>query len=153
MTLTRDSLLFFDASCLIAAAASPSGGSGFLLSVCQAGFLKACSSASVLLEAERNIAAKLPAAALATYHLQIAAAPLVLVSTPSRRSIHQHGPVFGEDAHVVASVLAAQAPYLLTLDRPLIQQIVQAGLPLIALTPGDFIQTVLPGHPDFAAIR
>src|SRR5581483_8283682 len=102
MTLTRDSLLFFDASCLIAAAASPSGGSGFLLSVCQAGFLKACSSASVLLEAERNIAAKLPAAALATYHLQIAAAPLVLVSTPSRRSIHQHGPVFGEDAHVVA---------------------------------------------------
>ena len=63
MTLTRDSLLFFDATCLIAAAGSPTGGSGFLLSVCQAGFLKACSAPSVLLEAERNISAKLPPAA------------------------------------------------------------------------------------------
>ena len=59
MTLTRDSLLFFDATCLIAAAGSPSGGSGFLLSVCQSGFLNAFSSRSVLVEAERNITAKL----------------------------------------------------------------------------------------------
>jgi len=48
MSLTRDSLLFFDATCLIAAAGSPTGGSGFLLSVCLAGFLKAGSSPSVL---------------------------------------------------------------------------------------------------------
>ena len=84
MTLTRNSLLFFDATCLIAAAGSPTGGSGFLVSVCQAGFLKACSSPSVLVEAERNITAKLPPVALATYHLQLAATPIILVSTPPR---------------------------------------------------------------------
>src|SRR5215213_1068817 len=103
MTLTRDSLLFFDATCLIAAAGSPTGGSGFLLSVCQASFLKACSSPSVLVEAERNITAKLPPAALATYHLQLATTPISLVSTPPRQTIQQYDSPFGKDAHVVAS--------------------------------------------------
>lgn len=153
MTITRNTLLFFDAASLIAAAGSPTGGSGFLLSVCQAGFLKACSSPSVLVEAERNIRAKLPAAALATYHLQLAATPLILVSPPPRGIIQQHEPIFGKDAHVVASSLAAQAAYLLTLDRPLIQKIEEAGLVLTALTPGDFIQTVLPTHSEFTSIR
>src|SRR5687767_4883367 len=123
MTLSRNSLIFFDATCLIAAAGSPTGGSGFLLSVCQAGFLKACGSPSVLLEAERNISNKLPPAALATYHLQLTATPLVLVSTPSRQIIQHYDAIFGQDAHVVASALAAQAPYLLTLDRPLIRKV------------------------------
>jgi predicted nucleic acid-binding protein len=153
MTISRNSLLFFDATCLIAAAGSPSGGSGFLLSVCQAGFLEACSSPSVLVEAERNIRAKLPPATLATYHLQIASTPLVLVSTPPRHIIQQHDAAFGKDAHVVASALAAQASYLLTLDRPLIQKLERTSLAINALTPGDFIQRELPGHPDFTSIR
>jgi hypothetical protein len=54
---------------------------------------------------------------------------------------------------VVASALAAQAPYLLNLDKRLIQRVQQAGLGLTALTPGEFIQTVLPTHPDFPSIR
>ena len=153
MTLSRDTRLFFDASCLIAAAGSPTGGSAFLLSVCEAGFLDACTSSSVVVEAERNIGAKLPPVALVTYHLQIAATPLVLLSTPPRDVVQQHGPIFGKDAHVVASALAAQAPYLLTLDRPLIEKVTQAALAIRALTPGDFIQIELPGHPDFSSIR
>jgi predicted nucleic acid-binding protein len=153
MTLTHDSLLFFDATCLIAAAGSPNGGSGFLFSVCQAGFLMACSSPSVLVEAERNLAAKLPPAALTTYHLQLATTPIILVSTPPRRTIEQHDSFFGKDAHVVASALAAQDPYLLTLDKRLIQRVQQVGIGLTALTPGEFIQTILPTHPDFSRIR
>ena len=153
MSLTRDSLLFIDATCLIAAAGSPTGGSGFLLSVCQSGFLKARSSPSVFIEAERNIAAKLPASALGTYHLQLATTPISLVSTPPKRAIQQYNSPFGKDAHVVASALAAGAPYLLTLDRPLIQRLQQSGLAIVALTPGEFIQTILPAHPDYSAIR
>jgi hypothetical protein len=41
MVIDRDTLLFFDASCLLAAAGSSTGGSAFLLSVCIRGFLKA----------------------------------------------------------------------------------------------------------------
>jgi predicted nucleic acid-binding protein len=153
MTLTRDSSLFFDATCLIAAAGSPTGGSGFLLSVCQAGFLNAFCSPSVLVEAERNITAKLHTSALATYHLQLAATPIILISTPQRRIIQQYDDPFGKDAHVVASAMAAGAPYLLTLDRPLIQRVQDVGLAIVALTPGEFIQTILPTHPDYSAIR
>jgi predicted nucleic acid-binding protein len=153
MTLSRDTRLFFDASCLIAAAGSPTGGSAFLLSVCEAGFLQACTSPSVLVEAERNIRTKLPPAALVAYHLRIAATPLVLLSTASRDMVRQHDPIFGKDAHVVASALAAHVPHLLTLDRPLIQKVTQAAVAIRALTPGDFIQIELPGHPDFSSIR
>jgi predicted nucleic acid-binding protein len=153
MTLSRDTLLFFDATCLIAAAGSPTGGSGFVLSVGQAGFLKACSSPSVLVEAERNITAKLPVSALATYHLQLATTPLLLVPIPSRRLIQQHDPTFGKDAHVVAAARAAQVAYLLTLDRPLIKKVQQADLSFVAPTPGDFIRIILPTHPDSSSIR
>jgi hypothetical protein len=55
MTIDRNTLLFFDSTCLIAAAGSPSGGSGFLLSLCARGFLKTAVSQPVLLEAQRNI--------------------------------------------------------------------------------------------------
>lgn len=153
MTLARDTLLFFDASCLIAAAGSPRGGSAFLLEVCQAGFLRACSSLLVLLEAERNICAKLPPAALIRYRLLLASTPVDTRPSPPRRTVQQYEPVFGEDAHVVASALAVEASYLLTLDRRLIRALERASLSISALPPGDFIQAVLPTHPDFAAIR
>jgi hypothetical protein len=66
MRIDRQTLVFFDASCLIAAAGSPSGGAGspsggagFLVSVCASGFLRAAVSRPVLFEAERNVLAKL----------------------------------------------------------------------------------------------
>ncbi|MEJ2354093.1 MAG: hypothetical protein P8Y03_30320, partial [Anaerolineales bacterium] len=64
MTIDRDTLLFFDASCLIAAAGSPSGGSGLLLSLCAREYLRASVSQAILLEAERNIQAKLGVGAI-----------------------------------------------------------------------------------------
>lgn len=54
MNIDRNTLLFFDASCLIAAAGSPTGGSGFLLALCARGLLRAACSQPVLVEAERN---------------------------------------------------------------------------------------------------
>jgi hypothetical protein len=50
-TIDRHTLLFLDASPLIAAAGSPAGGPGFLLSLCARGYLKAAVSQPVLLEA------------------------------------------------------------------------------------------------------
>jgi hypothetical protein len=41
MTIDQTTPIFFDASCLIAAAGSPTGGSGFLLSLCEKGHLQA----------------------------------------------------------------------------------------------------------------
>jgi predicted nucleic acid-binding protein len=60
MIIDSNTLLFFDSSCLIAAAGSPTGGSGFLLSLCGRQFLKVAISQAVLLEAQRNIHALTP---------------------------------------------------------------------------------------------
>jgi predicted nucleic acid-binding protein len=153
MTIARSTALFFDASCLIAAAGSPTGGSGFLLSVCARGFLRALSSAPILLEAERNILAKRTTAVLQVHRQQIAATPIKLVSVPPESAVRRYRAEIEEDAHVVAAAIAAGLEFLLTLDRPLIRRVQQARYPIRALTPGEFIETVLPNHVDYTSIR
>jgi hypothetical protein len=64
MTFDAETRLFFDASCLIAAAGSPSGGSGFVLSLCQRSLLRGAISPPVLIEARRNVRDKLGPEAL-----------------------------------------------------------------------------------------
>src|SRR5213076_1046467 len=82
MTIDRDTLLFFDASCLIAAAGSATGGSAFLLSVCSQGFLKAAVSQPVLLEAERNVLDNLAAEAVGHYYRLVATTPMRVIAVP-----------------------------------------------------------------------
>ena len=154
MNVDRTTLLFFDASCLIAASRSPSGGSGFLLTLCAANRLRGAGSQYVLLEAERNIRAKLGAEALRNYRHLLLQAPLTVAPIPPlsdqeswRRTVNP------KDGHVVAAALAAKSPFLLTLDRGLLDQIRRTDLILEALTPGDFIRTVLPRHADYPDLR
>ncbi len=154
MTIDQSTLLFFDASCLIAAAGSPSGGSGFLLSLCQRGVLQGAVSQPVLLETERNLHKKRGPAELETYHRQIALIPLILVPLPPRAERERYAALVGDkDEHVLAAALECQAPFLITLDRTLAERVNQATLPIQALTPGDFIKTVLPEHVDFPEVR
>src|SRR6266511_2179915 len=154
MTVGRDTqCLRYHASCLIAAAGSPSGGSGFLLSVCARGLLQAISSQGVLLEAERNILEKRSLAVLQSYHQQLATTPLKLVSVPPKSVVRRYQAEVEEDAHVVAAAIAAGAEFLLTLDRPLIRRVRQAKYPINASTPGEFIETVLPTHVNYTSIR
>jgi hypothetical protein len=84
MIIDRNTLVFFDASCLIAATGSPSGGSGFLLSLCARGFLKAAVSQPVLLEAQNNIQAKLGEEAIQRYQNLLAIVPFSLAALPDR---------------------------------------------------------------------
>lgn len=154
MTIDRDTLLFFDASCLIAAAGSPNGGSGFLLSVCGRGFLKAVVSQPVLLEAERNILENFGSEALHGYHRLIVLTPMKLVPVPSHAERFPYQNIVGQkDEHVVAAASAVDAAFLLTLDKKLAMRVNQAELPCRALSPGDFIKTALPDHVDYRRIR
>lgn len=154
MSIDQATLLFFDASCLIAAAGSPTGGSGFLLSLCARELLGGAVSQIVLLEAERNIQVKLSAQVLEQYHdllqvipLTVAPVPSVAVEEPWSRGIN------AKDLHVIGAALAIDADYLLTLDQKLIIEVNQADLPLHALTPGEFIRTILPTHDEYPRMR
>lgn len=154
MTIDHTTDLFFDASCLMAAAGSPQGGSGFLLSLCGRGLLRAVVSQPVLLEAERNISEKLSGEALGRYHRLVVLTPLTLVSLPPKGERRPYADVVGEkDEHVLAAAIAAKSPFLLTLDKPLARRVNQAGLSIRALSPGEFIKTILPEHIDYPSTR
>ena len=147
MTIDRTTLLFFDASCLIAAAGSPTGGSGFLLALCAKGYLQAAASAYVLTEATRNIQARMKLAAWANYQTLLLAVPFLIAPVPT--PLPTLPPVNPKDVHVVAAAASVATAYLLTLDKGLLGEVKLARLAFPALTPGDFIKTVLPTHVEF----
>jgi predicted nucleic acid-binding protein len=153
MAVNRTTSLFFDAASLFAASHSPTGGSYFLVLVCQHGFLQMVVSPDVLNETERNLLNKSTTAAFDRYRQLVASTPLLLVSAPAESIVLQYESTVLEDAHVVASALGAQANYLITLDRRFVNRVRSANLPIVAITPKEFIQTVLPDHPDYELIR
>ncbi len=155
MRTDRGTLLFFDASCLIAAAGSATGGSRYLLNLCAKGYLRAVVSQPVLLEAETNIAEKMPPAAMRAFHEILTSTPMLVAPVPRGRQLRRFREAVTEkDEHVVAAATASGAPYLLTLDKRLAQA-VNKNLPQIdrALSPGEFIRVVLSTHPDFPSMR
>lgn len=136
------SLVFLDASVLVAASRSPLGGSALALEVCRGRRFRAALSPGVLLEARVNIAEKFGSPELLRFYQQLAGLGPEMVPPPSAERLIQCVPLVGEkDAHVLAAALECGAGYLLTLDRhhlatPAVQS---AGLPVKVVTPGDFL--------------
>lgn len=153
MTLDRTARLFFDASCLFAAAVLPSGGSAYLLSVCRRGYLQAVGSMAVLLEAERYIVAKYLSETTEAYHDLIRSTSFQIVAAGSEANVLRYRADFFEDDHVVAAAMAAAAEFLITLDKRLERRIADADLSFAALSPRWFLQTILPTHHDYLTIR
>ncbi len=100
------------------------------------------------LRPKKNIAIKFLPEVLGGHYLQLVSVAPILVAVPSPGVVATYEPVVSEDAHVLAATLAASVPYLLTLDRALIQRLAASDYPILALTPRDFIQSLLPSHPD-----
>lgn len=145
----RVELAFLDASVLVAAARSPSGGSSVAMDVCHGRFFRAALTERVLLEARVNIAEKFSESELVRFYQQMAALNAEMVPPPSDATVQQCVPLTtAKDAHVLAAALECRAAYLLSLDRRhLITRAVQAaGLPVRVLTPGDFLQVVTRGR-------
>src|SRR6266498_4609234 len=118
MTIDRNTLLFFDASCLIAAAGNPQGGSGFLLSLCAKKFLNGAVSQPVLLEVQRNIQVKLGEETLERFYRLLMVVPFALAPVPPPSELKElEKIVTAKDTHVLAATRAIKASYLLTLDR------------------------------------
>jgi predicted nucleic acid-binding protein len=155
MTINETTRLFFDSSCLVAAAGSPTGGSSLLLAICARGFLRGAISHGVLAEAEGNVLSNLPLPARTRYRREILSIPLIVAPIPSIHAREATAPITGEkDAHVLASALHVEAQFLLTLDKRLARRITEAEqLSIHALSPGEFITTQLPTHPAYHSIR
>ena len=138
--------LFLDASVIIAASAAPEGGSALVLDYCRVGKAKALVTRLVLREAERNIREKLGEAVLLRfYHLIVAMDPTVVPAPSPAQMEAAIRIVAPKDAHVLAAAQAAHATHLITLDRRhfLGEEQRKAILPIIACTPGEYLQALL----------
>jgi len=138
--------LFFDASILIAAAASPDGGSSLVVELCASGKAQALVTQLVLREAERNIRDKLNEQALIRYYNLLGDLNPELVPLPSPSALEQAAQlVHIKDAHVLAGAQEGRATHLITLDRKhlLSRAVRQGALPLILCTPGALLEQFL----------
>ncbi len=148
--MNQETRLFFDASVLIAAAHSPKGGSARLIQICQLDLLTAVTSICVINESERNLREHFPAGSLQRFDALLHEGDWIVLDVPSARLLAECAILVddNDDAHVLASALASQADYLLTLDRKhlLTARLRSSGLPFRICTPGEFIQQYLPQH-------
>jgi predicted nucleic acid-binding protein len=139
--------VFLDASVFVAAARSPSGGSSLALEVCRGRRFGAVTSRRVLLEAQRNIAAKFGDEELLRFYRQLADLDPEIVEPAAEAEIEQYAHLIERrDAHVLVGAVKSGASFLLTLDRKhfMRPELEGANLPLSILTPGDFLKRLLP---------
>ena len=128
----------------------PAGGSGFLLSLCAKGYLQAVVSTYVLAEATRNVQANMKATAWANYQTLLTTVPFLMAPVPA--PLPTMPPINAKDVHVVTAARAVVTAYLLTLDQGLRAEVNLAQLAFPALTPGEFIKTVLPTHVEYPTL-
>lgn len=132
--------VFLDTSALIAGLLSPTGSAHEVLRLCEAGVVELILSRQVLVEADRNLTAKLPGL-LDAYQLFLRQLSPHIVEDPNpdavkeaARVIHRH------DAPILVAAMNAQVDFLVTWNtrhfhKPAVR--VFAGFPVV--TPAEFL--------------
>ena len=136
-------MVLLDASVLVAASHSASGGSALAMEVCQGSKFRAALTVRIILEARVNISEKLGETELLRFYQQLAALEPAMIVPPPLERMAECGRLAGEkDAHVLAAALECGAGYLLTLDRRhlLTPAVLSAGFSVKVMTPGDFLK-------------
>jgi putative PIN family toxin of toxin-antitoxin system len=132
--------VFVDTSALIAGIASPKGAARELLRLAEIGLIEVVVSRQVIVEADRNITAKLPEC-VDDLRVYIETLAPTFIEDPSAREVK---PFFSlihpDDAPVLAAAVAAKADYLVTWDRKhFITKGPRALVRPSVMTPGEFL--------------
>jgi predicted nucleic acid-binding protein len=142
--MASDSSIFIDSSVLIAAMMSPRGRARELLVLGIRGELRLMTSSLVLIETERNIAQKAPAALSAfTLLRQVIDPDLVEPSTVRIEQVSQF--IHPKDAPIVAAAAVANADWLATYDRKHLlaqREIVSAQCDVSIATPDEILESL-----------
>ena len=135
-----DLRIFLDANVLFTAAYSPDGLSALLIELGSAGHLTLLTSSLAVIEAERNLEAKRPAALV---NLQRDLAALRIVREPAPADIERLAPpdLSAKDRPLLAAAIAARATHFVTGDLADFGRWMnpRAGLPLLVMTPRQFL--------------
>lgn len=109
--------IFLDSSALIAGLASPAGASNVILCLAEAELVTLVLSEQVLVETERSLQNKIPAA-VAEYRRLLSVCPLDVVAGPSEAEVLAATEIIHpKDAPILAAAMHCQVDYLVTLDR------------------------------------
>ena len=136
----RKPRVFVDADVLFAGAAAPSehGASLTILRMAEITLIEALTCQQAIIEAERNLAGKLPVA-LPAFRL-IVSRCLQIVSDPTPEELAPHaGRADPEDLPILVSALREGCPWLVSFNL----RHFQPGVPAVTvLRPGDFVLRV-----------
>lgn len=133
--------VFLDTSALIAGIVSPTGAAREVLRLAEARVIELVVSRQVLVEAERNLASKLPLV-LDDYHLLLRRLEPVVVEDPPRAAAQEAARVIHRnDAPILAAARIAAVDYLVTWNtRDFLTDRVRDWASFPALTPGEFLR-------------
>lgn len=137
--------IFVDASVIIAASLSKSGGSALVLRLARVGKLQLMTSESVIEEVMRNVS---------KIHLSwekiaelIVASKMHIVEAPNKILTEKLAKIASrKDAHVLAAAVEAKAKIVITLDKKhLLQERVKKSLKniLAVMTPGELLKKLV----------
>jgi predicted nucleic acid-binding protein len=131
---------FLDTSALIAGLLSPTGSAHEVLRLFEIGVVELIVSRQVLVEADRNLTAKLPALLDAYHDFLLRLAPHV-AEDPSREAVGRAMQVIHHaDAPILASAVAAQVDYLITWNtRHFHKKPVKDFVSFSIVTPAEFL--------------
>jgi len=136
--------VFLDASCWVAAAGSPSGGSALILRLARAGLVRLVATRRVLQEAEHNIRIKMGEEPLLRYYRLLGSVDLELVSPVTAEEEAKWSELVApKDAHVLAGAAKAEADVLISLDRRhILTERVRKEFPIPVQDTGEFLRGI-----------
>jgi putative PIN family toxin of toxin-antitoxin system len=138
--------VFFDASVLIAALLSPTGGSALLLSFIKAGRLVGVTSQTVIEEVLEEDKPKKLHKTSAEIEQFIATSGLVVRETVALQEIEPYQHLIDpEDAHLIAGAVLTNCSHLVSLDKKhvLIDAVRTRFLPLKIVSPKDMLEELV----------
>jgi predicted nucleic acid-binding protein len=133
--------VFLDTSALIAGIASSTGAAREILRLAELELIELVMSRQVIVEADRNIEAKLPAL-LAGYRAFIELLAPVLVDDPSPKDIKKYpGLIDPDDAPILTAAELSGVDFLVTWDKKhFLKTGVETGTGLKIISPGEFLK-------------
>lgn len=133
--------VFLDTSALIAGIVSPTGAAREVLRLAEARVIELVVSRQVVIEAERNVASKLPLL-LDDHHLLLRhLAPVVVEDPPHGAAQEAARVIHRNDAPILAAARIAAVDYLVTWNtRDFLTERVRDWASFPVLTPGEFLR-------------
>ena len=138
--------VFLDSSVLVAACASKTGASAYLLGCCRLGKICGYVSLDVIGEARKNVYLKLGKKSQKRLVFYLKQANLIFVREAAVEKVAQCEKYISQkDAPILAAALESPASFLVTLDRRHFFQaeVIKFVKPLVIISPKDFVARYL----------